>query len=131
MRYRALIKIFTVFGLFICCDKYSDYQMIIDNNTLDTIEIVFSGQTAYTNDIDSILALPERSTIYFDAEGYRVKSKNFECDPQISENEVEIITSSNKTLTKEISNKENWECETNSKNTYWRLIFRINNTDLN
>jgi hypothetical protein len=131
MRHITLILIFAVLGLVICCDEYSDYQMIIENNTQDTIEIVFSGHTAYTNGTDSIIALPEKSTIYYDAEGRKIKSKNFECDPQIAEDEVEIATSSSKTLTKEISNKENWECETNSKNTYWRLIFRINNADLN
>ena len=105
--------------------------MIIDNNTQDTIEIVFIGQTSYTNGTDSILALPMNQIIYYDAEGKKIKTKNFECDPQISKDEVDITTSSNRMLIKDISDKENWECETNSKNTYWRLIFQINETDLN
>ena len=105
--------------------------MIIDNKTQDTIEIIFTGQTAYTNGTDSIYALPMNQIIYFDAEGKKIKTKNFECDPKISKDEVDISTSSNRILIKDISDKENWECETNSKNTYWRLIFKINETDLN
>jgi hypothetical protein len=131
MKQRNILLILFIPGLLMCCDEYSDYQMIIDNNSLDTIKIVYSGTTAYTNGTDSIIALPGEKTIYYDAEGRTIKSKNFECDPQISKDEVNITTSSKRLLIKDISDKENWECETDSKNTYWKIIFQINETDLN
>jgi len=112
------------------CDKYSIYTIEIRNNSTDTIRIYYKGTTAYTNGTDSIVALPQSDTIYYDVEGRTVTPKYFECDPQISENEVTIKTSSNRTLTKNIANKENWNCETDRKNTYWNMYFTIEESDL-
>jgi hypothetical protein len=104
--------------------------MIINNNTQDTILIILSGQSAYTNGTDSIISLPMNQEIYYKAEGYKIKKKNFECDPQIAFNEVLVKNSSNRILTKDIANKENWDCETDSRNTYLRIVFQINESDL-
>jgi len=112
------------------CDKYSIYTIEIRNNTADTIRIFYKGTTEYTNGTDSIIALPKSDTIYYNAEGPTIKSKNHDCDPQISENEVTIKTSSNRTLTKNIANKENWNCETDDKNSFWKMYFTIEESDL-
>lgn len=112
------------------CDKYSTFTIEIRNNSEDTISIYYTGTTAYTNGVDSVISFPKSDTTYYIAEGKTVKSKNHNCDPQISENEVTIKTSSNRTLIKNISDKENWICETDKKNTFWNMYFVIEESDL-
>lgn len=130
MKSIILVTIIITLGL-MSCDKYSNYQMVISNNTHDTVKVYFTGQTAYTNGTDSIIAVPLNQTVYYDAEGRKIKTENHVCDPQISIDEVIIKTSSHRTLIKDISKKENWNCETDSKNTYWKMIFTIEEMDLN
>jgi hypothetical protein len=129
-RIRLLTLLGFILALVTSCDKYSDYQMIIDNKSSDTIRFYFEGGTAYTNGTDSIIVLPVSENFYYNEIGTMIKTKNHDCDPQISDNEFSIITSSSRLLIKNISNKENWNCETNNKNTYWKMIFTINETDL-
>jgi hypothetical protein len=74
--------------------------------------------------------LPLRNIIYFETQAIKIKSKNHVCDPQISEFEVTIKTSSNRTPNKNIANKENWSCETDKKNSFWNMYFTIEEKDL-
>ena len=104
--------------------------MSIDNRSTDTIKIYFDGLTARTNGTDSVIALPNNETIYYSSDGWRIKSKNHNCDPQISPNEVTTISSSGKILTRDISDKLYWTCETDKKNTFWKMIFIIEQSDL-
>jgi hypothetical protein len=104
--------------------------MKISNNSTDTIAIYFSGTTAYVNGIDTVRVLPNQDTIYYDKIGTLIKTKNFECDPQILANEVSVIASSGRTFIKDMADPENWTCETDSKNTYWKMIFYIDEADL-
>jgi hypothetical protein len=124
MNMRQIILLLTVFVIgLMSCDKYSDYQMIIDNRTNDTIMILFNGNTSYTNGTDTILVKPQSKNMYYNSDGRTMK--NWNCDPQINKEEVIVKISNNKTLKKDISNKDNWNCETDKKNTYWKMTFII------
>lgn len=126
---RQILIVLTVLLLGLMgCDKYSNYQIIIDNRTNDTIMILFSGNTSYTNGIDSILVIPQSKNMYYNTEGRTMK--NWNCDPQINKDEVIVKISNNKTLKKDISNKDNWNCETDKKNTYWKMTFLITMDDI-
>ena len=127
MRQILIVLTVFVFGL-MSCDKYSDYQMIIDNRTNDTIMILYNGNTSYTNGTDSILVKPQSKNMYYNSEGWTMK--NWNCDPQINKDEVVVKISDNKTLKKDISNKDNWNCETDKKNTYWKMTFIITMDDI-
>ena len=121
---RQIILLLTVFVIgLMSCDKYSDYQMIIDNRTNDTIMILFNGNNSYTNGTDTILVKPQSKNMYYNSDGRTMK--NWNCDPQINKEEVIVKISNNKTLKKDISNKDNWNCETDKKNTYWKMTFII------
>jgi len=112
------------------CEQRSEYMMAIVNNTSDTINIFFTGNSATTQGTENIVALPNQETNYYNAEGWTVKEKNMECDPQINSDEVTIVTSSERNLLKNIWNKEEWYCETDENNSYWKMIFRIEEEDL-
>lgn len=127
MRQKLIVLAVLVFGL-MSCDEYSDYQMIIDNRTNDTIMILYNGNTSYTNGTDSILVKPQSKNMYYNAEGRTMK--NWNCDPQINKDEVNVKISNSKTLKKDISNKDNWNCETDKKNTYWKMTFIITMDDI-
>ena len=128
-KYFLIILFILLLGLS-SCDEYSDYSIGIINNSSDTISIYYSGTTAYRNGVDTVVVFPNRENIYYNAEGRTIKSKNFDCDPQISENEVTIKTSSNRILSKEIWEQSNWECDTDRKNTFYNMTFTISETDL-
>ncbi len=119
---KFLFAIITI--LLFGCDKYSNYQKVIDNRSNDTITILFKGNTAYTNGTDSILVIPQNTKMYYNVEGSTVD--NWVCDPNISINEVTVKVSHNKTLKKDISKKENWNCETNNTNRKMTFIITIN-----
>ena len=125
---KKLFTLLTIIILLLSCGEYSDYQLVIDNRSSETIKIFFTETTAYTNGADSVISLPNSQNIYYNAIGRKMKDSG--CDPQINENEVTIKISNNKTLIKDISNKENWDCETNKHHTYWKLIFIITPDDL-
>ncbi len=119
---RYILFVILIFGL-IGCDEYSNYQIIIDNRTNEKIKIKFSGKTAYVNGTDSVLVNPLTHNIYYNSDGR--KMKNWNCSPQINAEEVIIEITKNKTLKKDITKEENWTCETNDKNTLWKLTFKI------
>jgi hypothetical protein len=127
MRYIWIVLSVVVLGL-ISCDEYSDYQMIIDNRTNDTILILYKGNTSYTNGTDSVLVKPQSENMYYNSEGRTMK--NWNCDPQVIRDEVIVKISGNKTLKKDISNMDNWNCETDTNNTYWKMTFIITMDDI-
>ena len=130
---KTIIGTISIIILFLCsgCDYYCDYFTGIDNQTADTVICVFSGTTAYVQTVDTVVALPHQETIYFEAiSATRVFPKNWECDPKIASDEVVVTTSSGRTLMKDISDKNNWYCETYEGASYWRMIFLIEEENL-
>lgn len=125
-----LFTIFTISSLITACEKRSDYKNAIDNKTNDTISIFLKGTSAYVSGTDTIIAFPNRQTVYYSAEGWRIRNKNHDCDPQLATSETTIVVSGGKTIKKDLTKKENWNCETDKDNTYWIMIFKINNEDL-
>ena len=125
---KKLFTLLTIIILLLSCDEYSDYQLIIDNRSSETIKIFFTETTAYTNGVDSVITLTNSQNMYYNDIGR--KTRDFGCDPQINKNEKKIKISNNKILIKEISNKESWNCETNEHQRYWKMIFIISPDDL-
>ena len=129
-------KIIFCLKIFICvfftygCEKRSEYQNIIDNKTNDTIFIYLQGTSAYVSGADTIIALPNKQTIYYSADGWRIRSKNHYCDPQLSSSETTVVLRGGKTLKKDLTKKENWICETDKNNTFWKMIFQVYDEDL-
>lgn len=113
------------------CEKYIEYQNIIDNRSSDTISVYFQGTTAYVQQTDTVIALPYTKTVYYQAMGRTIPTRNRTCNPQISGNETTIATSSGRKLIKDITSKQNWMCETDDNSTFWKQIFLINESDLN
>jgi len=112
------------------CEKQSLYQNIIENKTSDTVSVYLKGTSAYVSQTDTIIALPNTQTIYYYAEGWRISDKNFDCNPQLSSSEITVVVSDGKTLIKDLTNNQNWNCETDRKNTYRKMIFSISDQDL-
>lgn len=112
------------------CDDYSTYTRVINNNTSDTIRVYYSGETARANRVDSVIVLPESSKIYYNREVITMTLKNYDCNPEIAENEVKVKTSGNRILNKLIWDQTNWSCDTDKKNTYYKMTFKISENDL-
>lgn len=112
------------------CEKYIEYQSIIDNRSSDTISVHFQGTTAYIQQTDTVIVPPYTKTVYYKFTGRTIPARNRICNPQISGNETTITTSSGRRLIKDIANKNNWICETNDDNSFWNQIFSINENDL-
>jgi len=111
------------------CEQQSEYIMAIMNNSSDTINVYFTGNSAYVNGTESVIALPNKETVYYTDSGWTIKDKNMECDPHISYDEVSVVTSSERTFLKNIWDKEEWTCETGKNNSYWKMIFKIEESD--
>lgn len=110
-----------------CGDINVFYDLTIINKTTDTIKFYFEGTTAYTQGKDSVIVYPLSENNYFHSEGRPVKNG---CEYSgIYPNDVKVVLSSGKSLVKEISNINNWECKGNSK-TGWKMTFVINENDL-
>lgn len=127
---KSLMALFTLLLGLSGCDKYSPYTIGILNNSSDTICVYYTGQTARTNRTDSIIVLPESRNVYYNAEVITMTIKNLTCDPEIAETEVSVKTSSNRILSKLIWDKSNWTCDTDKKNSYYRMTFEISESDL-
>lgn len=110
-----------------CGDEYTTYTSSIDNQTSDTIYISFSGNTAYAQSRNSITCLPYVNNIYYKANGRILKK--IDCDPQISSDEVNIETSSGRSLKKDISDEDNWVCDGNNKDG-WVMTFIVSESDI-
>ena len=126
---KTIYNLFFPLILLCACGKSSSFTAAIDNKTSKTIKIYFSGTSAYTNQIDSIILEPFQKEIYYNADSHR-RVRKFDCDPQIKTEEIVIKISNGIILTKDITKKENWVCETNEKNNFWNSTFVIEENDL-
>ena len=123
---KKIIFIIAIMTMFASCDEYLQYQANIDNQTNDTIKFFFKGRTAYLQGATEVMCLPHTNTIYMDYDAR--KGKNIPCDPRIDTDEVEIIISSERQLTKDIWNANNWVCNTTKKKH--TMTFVITEDDL-
>lgn len=106
------------------CDIFAPYILIIDNQTNDTIGISFSEKSPY-NGIREVL--PESIGVLYEAEGRATKNG---CGyTGINEGEIDIQTSSGRTLKKEIWDVNNWNCNGSFRGG-WNLTFVITEDDL-
>jgi hypothetical protein len=109
------------------CDYYTTYKASIKNDTNDTITVFFMSKTAYIQGADTVICMPYSEKTYFEGEGRFVKKYN--CNPQILQEEVNIVTSSGLTLTKNIWEANNWEYSGSNKKG-WKETFVITEDDL-
>lgn len=124
---KKIIFIFIIAIMCGCGDVYTSYDLTIVNKTTDTIKFYFTGTTAYTQGKDSVIVYPLSENNYFHLEGHPTKNA---CDYNgIYPNDVRVVVSNGKSLVKEISNIDNWECEGNRK-IGWKMTFVINDSDL-
>ena len=111
-----------------CGDRDVPYTLHIDNQTGDTIKIVFLEGSPYKMiNPDSLYFSPKQKRLLYGAEGNPIRNG---CDyTGINENEVEIHTSSGRKLQKDIWNVQNWKCE-GARKSGWHLTFVITENDL-
>lgn len=124
---KKTIFIFIIAFICSCGDVNIMYDLTIVNKTSDTIILYFTGTTAYTQGRDSVIVYPLSENNYFHSEGRPVEDA---CGyTGIYPSDVKVVTASGKSLTKEISNVNNWQCDGNSK-IGWKMTFVINESDL-
>ena len=112
---------------FSCGDSFVPYTLHIDNRTEDTIKIVFLDGSPYKMiNPDTLYFPPKQKKLLYAAEGRLMKDG---CYTGINENEVEIHTSSERKLRKNIWDVENWECK-GARKEGWHLVFVIAENDL-
>lgn len=121
------IFLMLIFG-FMSCDRYTTYKLYIDNQTEDTIEIVFSAESPYSMINQEYLTFTSKSKkILYGAEGRII---NDPCNYiGINEKEVEVRTSSGRKIRKDIWVISNWNCE-GSDDKGWEQTFVITEDDL-
>jgi len=113
---------------FSCGDRYMMYTMSVDNQTSDTIIIVFIEKSPYAMiNPDSLFFPPMQKKMLFVSEGRVMKNG---CDyTGIKENEVIIYSTAGRELRKEIWIVSNWKCS-GSKGKNWDLTFVVTEDDL-
>ena len=111
---KKIIVILVLLLMFLSCDPYVPYYLNIDNQTDDTIKIVFLGKSPYINIEPDSLYFPAKQTkMLWGTEGQPTSNG---CDyTGIKKNEIEIFTFSGKKLRKEIWNVKNWKCDGSNK----------------
>ena len=122
-------KIISITIAIVCfsCDKYVPYTMYIDNQTNDTIQIVFLDKSPYKMlNADSLFFPPLQKKLFYNVEGDPMKEG---CYTGIKEDEVKIVSVLGKSLRKDIWNVKNWICSGNFKDG-WKMIFVITENDL-
>lgn len=110
------------------CDIYAPYQMYIDNQTEDTIEVIFLEGSPYSMIDPSYLTFPPRTKkIFYDIEATATKHG---CDyTGINEGGVEVHASSGRKLLKNIWDINNWNCQGSFRGG-WTQTFIITEADL-
>jgi len=113
---------------FFACDFKSEYSMCIDNQTNDTIKIVFLDKSPYKMlNPDNLFFPPMQKKLVYNTVGSSTRNG---CNyTGIKEGEVMVYISSGKTLRKEIYNVNNWICS-GSFHGGWKKIFIITEDDL-
>ena len=110
------------------CDFYALHSLSIDNQTNDTIKIVFVGKSPYKMMVEDSLYFPplQKKAVY---EIFAPSIRNG-CDyTGIKKEEIEINTSSGRILKKDIWSVNNWDCK-GSFSTGWKQTFVITEEDL-
>ena len=110
------------------CDPETNYLKEIQNDTDQEIKIYLTGDGALFN-ADSIFVAPNSSTEYYNTYSLG-RNKSFDCDPRIATMDHTVEVANGKTLIKDITKADNWNGETDKKNTYWKCTFIINEADL-
>ena len=127
MKQITIVLIVLLVGFSNCGDIFVPYYLNIDNQTNDTIKIVFLGKSPYlTINPDSLIFSPKRKKILYGAEGRVIKDG---CYTGIKKDEIMVYISSGKELQKDIWNINNWECSGIRKKG-WELNFVITEDDL-
>jgi len=122
-----IILLLFIIGLSSCGDVYTHYSLIVDNQSMDTIIIIFSGKSPYIMiNPDSLIFYPKHDKVLFETEGRAMKDG---CYTGIKENEINIFALSGKKLQKDIWNVNNWNCSGSYKND-WKMTFIITDDDL-
>ena len=123
-------KIIFIIILVVTCFSCGDtlYTMYIDNQTSDSIQIVFLGKSPYIMITpDSLYFPPMQKRLLYGASGRASKDG---CGyTGIKEEEIKISTFSGKKLRKEIWNVKNWDCNGSFKQG-WEMNFVITENDL-
>ena len=110
------------------CDVFTPYHLNIDNQTSDTLKIVFLGKSPYIMvSPDSLIFPPKHKKMLYGAVGRAIKDG---CDyTGIKEDEIKVNTSSGRELRKVIGNVDNWDCKGSYKHG-WDMTFVITENDL-
>ena len=123
--------LFFLFLIFTSCETFTSYIMIIDNQSDDTIKIVFSENSEYYTSISSHpLIFPPRTKKEID----NFAAFRIECPCSfvqgIKESEIEVHTSSGKKVKKDIWKTNNWDCDDNIEKRIITQTFVITEEDL-
>jgi hypothetical protein len=126
MKKKVIVVIAFVIG-FWGCDYSSFLSLNIDNQTNDTIKIVFSEISPYykTVNSDSLIFYPKCKKMFYGIETMELKA----CYTGIKENEIKVYTSSGRKLRKDIWDINNWICNEGYYRD-WEVIFVITEEDL-
>lgn len=92
------------------CDEFVPYEVFVDNQTNDTIKVVFKK-------VDhTYVCLPQTITPIYQTEGRA--THHYDCDPGLSYWEAELYVSGGKTCKKDILNKDDFTCSGKRKKGY-------------
>ena len=110
-----------------CGDVFVHYSLNVDNQTRDTIKIVFLDNSPYKMvNPDSLYFPPKHKKLLYGASGRVIEDG---CYTGIKEKEIKVYTSSGRELRKDIWNVNNWECR-GAKMEGWNMTFVITEYDL-
>lgn len=125
---KIIFAVITV--LLYSCHCYTTYTIGISNQTNDTISVYFSGTSAYTQGVDSVIIYPHIDVIYFNWTGTAPCQGTINCYTGINKNEVNVKTSSGKVLKKDIVCLDNWICRRGNYTEGLDMTFVITEDDL-
>ncbi len=110
------------------CDFYAPYYMYVDNQTNDTVRITLLEESPYYSEID-LEVLPERKNLLYEEENDAMRNRCNYLIRVINKGEVNVSTSSGRTLKKAIWDVNNWLCKGSFKGG-WTQTFVITEDDL-
>ena len=127
-RLRLFCGLLFLFSLLAACNPESMYFLTIQNNSSETFYFIFSDSSEYrfgfARDVE------EYDTVNIQELMDLGQAKTFDCDPVIPDSTYTFTTKNGGHFSKKLSDPNNWICETDKKNTFWRLTFVINQSDL-
>ena len=130
MRHRFQIYCGLLFSscLLLACNPESVYYFTLINHSTDTLRFYFND-TIETRFKDYYKLYPGDTTNIYELMDLG-KSKTWSCDPMIADSVVEVTMDPPGLFLKKMSDVNNWKCETDKKNTFWRLTFEVTSSDL-